>query len=644
MKHPLAHAVVIPFGVPAEARGLGLGLAALLHGFTSIDGRTVGLAQLQARKHDEAAGRPIAGEGPSAPAEVFVPPGAWRDLSERGGQFPDVSVVITGTFEPPADGRGMIHLLAFDSTDGSTRARAEAHVDCARAGETILAAFDDVWTKVGGELGAVRGIVDLGWEALESLLRAERCVLHDPLRNGPHDRVAAMVHLGRAVEEAPSSQFMAGRLAAVALESAAASQFDSAVVNVALRALDRATQDAPAHLDLAEATAALHVRLGNAREAEAQASAAIVRAPDRARLYVILSEARRMMGDLDGALAAVDAGLRRVRDDGLLATEHGVVLARRGDLLGAEADWKRVLSCDAVYPPAFVNLASLAAERNDLPLAQTLVDEVLTRPYAHPDVLRRAIQLAVATEVDGLARAARVARLADLLTARAPGDAWGWLVLARARVGLGEKDAALAAFARILHSAPETTFAAEAQREKLACENPQASLELDAVLRASEAAQPAELDVVAARGRTLALRHGVWAAEYARGVAERRRGQWARARAAFESALRLAPGATPVHAELVHVCLVLDAVPSALEHARRVVALEGRKGRALAGLALCLDAAGKHAEAMAAARAALAELPDDQQLRLIAEGGRREEPKAIGTPVWRRLWAAMSGQ
>jgi hypothetical protein len=43
------HAVVIPFGVPTEGRGLGLGLAALLHGFVQIDGRSVALAQLHKR-------------------------------------------------------------------------------------------------------------------------------------------------------------------------------------------------------------------------------------------------------------------------------------------------------------------------------------------------------------------------------------------------------------------------------------------------------------------------------------------------------------------------------------------------------------------------------------------------------------------
>ncbi|MDB5214784.1 MAG: domain protein putative component of TonB system, partial [Myxococcaceae bacterium] len=43
---PSPRAVVIPFGVPDDGRGLGLGLAALVHSFAQIDGESVALAQL----------------------------------------------------------------------------------------------------------------------------------------------------------------------------------------------------------------------------------------------------------------------------------------------------------------------------------------------------------------------------------------------------------------------------------------------------------------------------------------------------------------------------------------------------------------------------------------------------------------------
>jgi tetratricopeptide (TPR) repeat protein len=635
----VSHAVIIPFGVPIEARGLGLGLAALFHGFTSVQGQVVGLAQLHARAREDAGARDGTGPVPLAgPVETFLAPDAWRELAGgagSGGGLSEVSLVVTGTFEPPGEGKGMITLLAFDAKNGTTRARAEAHIDGTRAGETLLAAFDEVWGKVGGALGPVRDIGDLGWEVLESLLRAERCVLHDPLRNGPHDTLAAMLHLGRAVGDAPLARFPVGRLALVALETATSSMFDPRLANAALRALDRATLDASAQPELMEATAALHARLGNSRLAEVHASAAIDLAPERARPYAILSEARRAHGDLDGALHAVDAGLRQVRDDGLLATERATVLAQRGDLAGAELGWKRVLSRDSVYPSAFVSLADVAAHRNDLTLAQTLVDEALAAPHARPEVLRRAIQLAVATEPEGMSRAARIAKLASSLVARAPGDAWGFLVLAQARVRLGEAPAALEGFSRVMQIAPTTALAAEAQRERLACADPQASLEIEAVLRAAESASMDALDGVAARGRSLASAHGVWTGDFARGVAEKRQEHWTAARTAFESALERAPGATPAHIELVELCLRAEDKEAALSHAERVVVLEGRTPRALVGLAFVLDAVGRTEEAKAAAKSALLVAPEDARLLAIALGKKDEAP--VRPSLWQRL-------
>ena len=630
-------AVIVPFGVPVPARGLGLGLAALLHGFAFIDGQSVGLAQLFARPREdggdpEAKGRAITG----GPVETFVPPGAWKDLAGSGPASPEVAIVITGAFEPPGEGKGMIQLLAFDAKDGATRARVEAHIDGTRAGETILQAFDEVWTKVGGELGLVRDIGDLGWDALESVLRAERCVLHDPERNGPHDRLAAMLHLGRAVGDAPLARFPAGRLAVIALETAMSPPFDPKLMSAALRALERASEDAPLQLDLVEATAVLHARMGHAKEAAAHATSGLERAPDRARLYAILSEARRREGDLDGALQAVDAGLRQVRDDGLLATERGLVLLRRGDLSGAMSIWKQVLARDAVYPSAFVNLATVAAEQKDLLLAQALVDQALAAPSAHPDVLRRAIQLAVATETDGIPRAARIAKLAASLLERAPSDAWAALVKAQSHARLGEKPAALEGFLRVTAIAPDSAFAAEAQRERVACREPNASLEIEAVLRAAETAAKEDLDGVAARARALASSHAVWTAAFAGGVAEKRLERWTAARVAFEEAVLLAPGATPAHIELVEVLLVLGEPDIAVKHAERAVTLDGKSPRAMVVLALALDAAGRTDEAVLAATAGLRGMPDEA--RLVAILHRAKEAKPSERPsFWKRL-------
>src|SRR5262249_33132901 len=141
-------AVVIPFGVPDDGRGLGLGLAALVHSFAQIDGESVALAQLLARKQasegDANSEAPTPGEkSEPSPVEAFVPPHAWRDLTGSSSAPPGVNFVVTGAFEPPTDGRGLIQLLVFDTKDGRTRAKVEAPVDGESAGKTLIAAFDE---------------------------------------------------------------------------------------------------------------------------------------------------------------------------------------------------------------------------------------------------------------------------------------------------------------------------------------------------------------------------------------------------------------------------------------------------------------------------------------------------------------------
>ena len=271
-------AVVIPFGVPDDGRGLGLGLAALVHSFAQIDGESVALAQLlssqpvaSARTSRTARSRTVRDDDDDAddddgddegaldtrtetgPVEAFVPPRAWKDLTGSSSGPSGVSFVVTGAFEPPTDGRGLIQLLVFEAKDGRTRAKVEAQVDGENAGRALLAALDELWAQLDtstSQLGTVRDIGDLSWEALESVLRAERCALHDPLRGGPHDRLAAMVHLGRAIGDAPDARFPASRLASLALDVATFVPADRKLADAALRALIQATADAPDNADL----------------------------------------------------------------------------------------------------------------------------------------------------------------------------------------------------------------------------------------------------------------------------------------------------------------------------------------------------------------------------------------------------------
>ncbi|MBX3200449.1 MAG: tetratricopeptide repeat protein [Labilithrix sp.] len=620
-------AVVIPFGVPDDGRGLGLGLAALVHCFAQIDGESVALAQLLARKRasesddesDDDDDSDVDAQSEPAPVEAFIPPHAWRDLTGASAAPPGVSFVVTGAFEPPTEGRGLIQLLAFDTKDGRTRAKVEAAVDGESAGKTLIAAFEEIFAQLGGELGTVRDIDDLSWEALESVLRAERCALHDPLRGGPHDRLAAMVHLGRAIGDAPDGRFPATRLAALALDVAVGGATDPKLTEAALRALVRATEDAPRNADLLEALAALSLRLGDADAADAHARAALDIEPDRPRVYALLSEVRRSRGDLEGALAAIEDGLLRGADDPLLNTERGIVLAERGNLEQAERAWRMVLELRPLYPPAYTNLATAVMERKDLVAAAQLVDDALRFTAAHPDVLRRAIQLSLAAEPEGIARASRVATLAQALVDRAPNDAWARLALARALARRGDKASAVRRLSEVEELAAATSLAAEAQRGRLALEDPQVSLEIDSVLRAAYQADALDLETIAARARSLATTNNAWHAWFAAGIAERRRERWRAARDAFAEAIRIAPGCTPAHMEIVAAHVALGDAEPAIAHARRACELEGESARTLAVLATALLAAGKREEATSAIDRALELDATDEANRALAE-------------------------
>jgi tetratricopeptide (TPR) repeat protein len=322
---------------------------------------------------------------------------------------------------------------------------------------------------------------------------------------------------------------------------------------------------------------------------------------------------------LPGALLAIEEGLLRGTDDPLLNTERGIVLAERGNVVEAERAWRMVLDDRPLYPPAFTNLASLVMERRDALAAARLVDEALTRGPAHPDVLKRAIQLSLAAEPEGIARAARVGKLAHALVDRVPNDPWASLVLARSLAQTGDKLAAARRLAHVEELAPESAIAAEAQRARLALEEPQASLEIDAVLRAAYKAPPEDLDAISLRARKLALSHSAWPAYFAVGIAERRLERWRAARDAFGEALRLSPGCTSAHMEVVGAHVALDAPEAALEHARHACKLDGDTARTLAVLATALLACGQRDEALDAIDRSLALDATDEANRALAE-------------------------
>jgi tetratricopeptide (TPR) repeat protein len=624
-------AIVIPFGVPSDGQGLGLGVAALVHAAVQVDGLGVAVAQLHA-------GAEGPRSAPRTPVEAFVPPAAWQEIAGRGDAPPTADVIITGSFEPPLSGQGMIQILAFDARSGRTRARVDVAVDDDRAGAALLGAIEKLGSHLGGQVAGVDGLGDLRWETLESVLRAERCVLHDPQRGGPHDRLAAMAHLERAIGEAPDAAYPLTRLATIALETASGPPpFDSRLLSAAVRSLQRATDDAPADVGLMEALGALHLRTGRAREAERVASEAIALVPDRARPYTLLSQSLRAQGDLDGALSVL-LGSPASREDPSFVLERGMVYAERGDLVAAAAEWRRALASDPVHPVAFCGLADVALRLSDSVASQSLVDAALAAPRVHVEVLRRAVHLALTTEANGIARASRVARLCGRLVEAVPSDAAASLAWAQALLTLGETAEARGRLAHLERVAPASAAAAEAQMVRLSLDDPRTESEVKSVLRASYHASPSDLVDVAARARKLGTMHGAWPAWLAAGIAERLRGRWAAARDALSTALELAPGATPAHLEMVSVLVAMGEPSLAVSHAERAISLEGASPRALTILSKALVAAGRRPAALEAAKRALAIQPEDEDVRALVASLRQAEPEPA---AWRAKLRAL---
>jgi tetratricopeptide (TPR) repeat protein len=560
--------VVLPFGCPKDAKGIGVGIAALVHGLAQGFGEPIALAQLHSR------------ESKKEPVEALVPPPAWRDLAAAGNAPEDVSLVITGAWDPPVTGHGQVQVLAFDPKSGEVRASIDRVVEAENAGFALSGAMKDLLARVEGDGGALAGIDDLGWEPMESLLLGERNALMDASRGGPHDSLAAMAHLGRALADAPSSTFIAARLARVAFE--ASPRF----MEPAQRALERALDDAPDSVDLAEALAAAETRLGRPRDAELRMNAVIARHPQRPRAHAILAEALRARGNLAGALAAIDAGLIANPGSSALLVERGVLLAEGGDEITAAATWRAVLDRNAHDVHAFVNLAALATRHQDAVLAQSLVDGALAHARTAPaELLARALQLSLVSEPEGIARSARIAELARAILDREPHDPWALVALGRARADLGDRAGALEAFRSAEELAPLTTAAAEAQGARLALQNPEQAARIADVARAAAGAPPEELEQVAAQARRLAVDHGAWGAWVALGVAERRRGRHDAAKHALESALAVAPGSVAAHVELASLCAERGDQENAVRHAEDALALEGETPRVMDALA-----------------------------------------------------------
>ncbi len=438
---PDARAVVLPFGVTDATRGLGVGMAAMLHAFFHVGGGQVAFVQVLARPRER--------DDEPQPVEALVPAQAWRDMPGAEDTPESVATVITGALEAPDEGKGAFHLLAYDRRTHDVRFRVDAPFDDEDAGRVLVRSLRDMAEALAGDLTALRDLEQASWDALVSVLHAERSCLVDPRHGDARDRTAAIVHLARAIGDAPLCRYPAGRLAALALDTAVRPGVDKRLVETALRVLAGATEDAPNHPELLEAASVLHLRSGDGVQAELFASRALGLAPTRGRLHALVAEARRSLGNVGGAAEAVARGKAVAPDDHVLLTEEGAVLSARGDSVGARAAWDRALGVAPGFPPAFIQLALLADREKDGVLAGRLVDHALALRQAPLDCCRHAIQLALGAEEPGIARSARLVTLCRAFLAQAPEAEQAQRLLATSLHEVGEHAEAKAIEARL---------------------------------------------------------------------------------------------------------------------------------------------------------------------------------------------------
>jgi Flp pilus assembly protein TadD len=560
------HALVIPFGVPERGKGLGLGLASLVHSFARIDDGDVALAQIRSHGSDG---------GVTGIVEAFVTAAQWRAMPGSEDTPPQVKVVLTGAFEPPREGRGAFSVLAFDAKTGEPRAKLDAVLDADGAGRSIVSTLESLCARVGGDASGLRGLESLSWDALESVLMAETWRVRALSGTEPSGVVAALAHLGRAVSEARDATFPAERLATMAFEIARTAP-DVRNVEAAFRTVITATVDAPESAALEAAAGGLALRLGRIDEAISHAERAIEHDAVRALPFALLAEAKRARGDLDGARRAIVAAAAIDENDPYVRNERAMLAMVAGDVLGAQAEWQKLLAANATHVTAFANVAALALERGDTTLAQLVVDHALSIRGAAPiEMLRRAVQVALAVEPASVARGSRVASLCRSVIEREPKDAVAALLLVRALSEMGEREAALERLASLESSAKGTLVAAEALRVRLHVEEPLAAASIDAAMRAAQAeGDGADFEAIATRARRLAEDHDSWVGHLAAGIAERRLGRLARARVDTMRALAIAPSAPLAHLEMALLLLASNDAREAVTHAQRAATLD----------------------------------------------------------------------
>lgn len=531
----------VPFEVPgARAPGLGVGLAGLVHSSLRAEGTAFVLARAFA------AADPSQDSPPSVARELegFVSPEGWKAMSGRSSDLTQmrVDLLITGRYEAPEEGSGQVELVAFVPATGHIVAHAESLYSDDDAGAGLLRAVTELAHGLGFDASALAPLEELGWDAFESMARAETALAGSPQHTEEEGQLAALVHYARALDDAPTSELLATRLAALAEHLFW--QRDPTLVASARRALGSIKSDS---IDLACAVAVGEAACGEPERAAELLRQVTLRAPSEPRAHALLARLARERGDAEAALSfLVTADACVTRDHPLLDNERGLVFLDAERPEEAAAVLFTLLDQGFLSRTGWVRLLELARRPGQQALAGRIVDRILVDANPSVDALVQALELIAHAEPPGVARTERARELALRALRhdrRRPELRVG---IAHSLIELGERELALEELRAVLRLAPGSAPAALATELLLSVEDPEVSEAIRAALRAAHHADPAQLEQIADRARHFARKHDVWTAHLACAVAERRRERFDAAREAVTRGLDSTPACPPL--------------------------------------------------------------------------------------------------
>jgi len=334
------------------------------------------------------------------------------------------------------------------------------------------------------------------------------------------DPAAAEVELRRAHELATNKDRVAPDLARAMLLVGQASKVVEQFAEVSLR-------DTTAHAELKAWVASAYAQLGNMQQANAQIAAALRAQPLNPAAVMVQARMRAAEGDVDGALALLDAVLEKDPGNEHVGVAKGYLLwLGKRDAAGALEAHRKVLAAKPGNVPAQAEVVAILFRQGQSVEARQQFELLKKTALHHPETMFFEAQFAY---VDKQYRRSR--DLTDELLKLAPDHVRALELAAAAEYHLGNDELVQGFLARALKVAPGLTLSRQILAQSyLRAGNPEKTVEVLGPMLSGEAAN----------AESLALA----------GSAYMQLGDAKKADAAFRRAAQLAPGSAKVGTEV----------------------------------------------------------------------------------------------